>query len=186
MRVLAGAFVAAMCLMATPARAASDVDSKARAHFEAGKAHYGAGNFEAALQEFTAGYDISGRPQFLINIGHASRKLGRLEAARTAFQLYLEKSPPTDPKRDEVQRLFREVNLELSLRPPSVQTSPQTATVTQTESPSWLRRNWWVVALGTVAAGGAAFGIYKVTRGPPTLDASACGTYTLGCVDVSR
>jgi len=50
--------------------------AEARVHFEAGTDHYAAGRYEEAIRRFQAGYALVPRPNFLVNIGQAYRKLG--------------------------------------------------------------------------------------------------------------
>lgn len=65
----------------------------AREHFEAGRALYQLRNFPDAAREFRAGYELSSRPEFLINLGQAYRMLGRLDDARAQFRRYLDDAP---------------------------------------------------------------------------------------------
>ena len=87
-RVVAALVVAVVVLAgaAATARGEGDRESRARAHYEVGLGMYHLGNYRDAIREFSAGYELSPRPQFLINLGQAYRKLGELDKAREMFQ----------------------------------------------------------------------------------------------------
>ena len=68
---------ALLLLLASLAHADEAADASARRHFFAGQAAYGSGRYAEALGEFTAGYALSPRPEFLYNIALAYKNLGR-------------------------------------------------------------------------------------------------------------
>src|SRR3954467_11063977 len=76
-----------------------DPVASARTHFEAGRALYQLGNYNDALREFAAGYELAPRPQFLLNLGQCYRELDDLQHAREMYQRYLHDAPPTDAER---------------------------------------------------------------------------------------
>lgn len=186
----------------TPASAQSpDAIARARTHFEAGRALYNLGNYTDAIREFSAGYELAPRPQFLVNLGQAYRKLGDLPRARDMYRKYLEVAPSTDPDRPQVKQILVELERQLAATPapspapivpvpastPTVTPEPQpTAQAVSTAAPPphrpFLERHWWIFPVGAVVLAGAAVGIYFAVK-PAAVD---CGAATLGCIDAGR
>ena len=74
---------------------------RARQHFLAGKHAFETESYGKALREFQAGYALEPRPGFLLNMGHAARRMGQLREARDYYQKFLatRPSPPADEQR---------------------------------------------------------------------------------------
>ncbi len=68
-------------------------DDEAHARFEAGRVALAAGRNEAALENFTAAYELSRRPELLYNIAIAADRLRRDDVALDAFERYLAAMP---------------------------------------------------------------------------------------------
>ena len=171
---------------------------RARTHFEAGRALYQLGNYNEALREFGAGYELAPRPQFLLNLGQCYRKLNDLDKAREYYQRYLHEAPPTDPERAQAQQILVEIERSIAERdtaaasaaapPPvvaaTVVTPASAATLTARAAPprrTWIKRNWWIVPVGAVVVGvGLGLGVYYGTR------SSACDGANLACWDLSK
>ena len=85
----------------------------AQRHYAAGKLRYEARRFAEALAEFEAGFAVSRRPGFLINMGHCHRQLGELDEAVRDYERYL-----AYDARSESARAVREVVAELRRRMP--------------------------------------------------------------------
>src|SRR5262245_51526681 len=104
----------ALCALAlvlfwhTGVRAEEDSMARARAHFEVGRGMYRLGNYSEALREFSAGYQLAPKPQFLINLGQCYRKLNQLTRAHQMYEKFLAEAPPNDPERESVKRLLAE------------------------------------------------------------------------------
>lgn len=64
--------------------------ARASVAFRRGNERYAAGDFEAALAEFTHAYELLPEYKALYNIGSANVRLERWAAARRAFALYIE------------------------------------------------------------------------------------------------
>jgi Tfp pilus assembly protein PilF len=178
-----------------------DPVARARTHFEAGRALYQLGNYNEALREFAAGYQLAPRPQFLLNLGQCYRKLDDLANARAMYQRYLHDAPASDPERPQAQQILAEIDQQIadkqaaSAPPPTVtapptqtaspSTSPAAMTVTQTAPPpkkSWIKRNWWIIPVGAVVVGvGVGLGVYYGTRSP-----DPCSGANLACWDLSK
>src|SRR5438132_61650 len=83
---------------------------RARAHFEVGLGMYNLGNYREALKEFAAGYQLTHKPKFLVNMGQAYRRLNELDSARGMYNRYLAEAAPNDPDRAQVLRLLTETS----------------------------------------------------------------------------
>jgi hypothetical protein len=74
-------------------KSASD---QARERFERGKVAYSQGDHELAIREWEAAYGIDPRPQIKYNLAQAYERLGKLNEAVKALELYLEKAGSED------------------------------------------------------------------------------------------
>jgi len=183
------AAVVALSLFAAAAvaRAEPDPTAQAREHYEAGRALFKIGDYREAMREFALGYELSPKPEFLINVGHCHRRLGQLEQARDQYQRFLRDAPPDHKRRKEVEQLVAEVEHELEARnakappapavgnparapavaaPPTVPApaaaAPAAVTLTAAPPPpkkSFIRRHWWIIPAATLAAAGLAVGL---------------------------
>jgi tetratricopeptide (TPR) repeat protein len=88
-------------------------EQAARRHFAQGDAAYKAGRYDEALKEFEAGYAISRRPGFLLNMAHTERKLGHLRESRSLYKKYL-LVDGNSKLRDEVHALIGELDSALA------------------------------------------------------------------------
>jgi hypothetical protein len=114
-RAAIGLAAALVITVAGVAEAQTDDElARARAHYEAGRALYGLGNFSDALREFAAGYQLAHRPQFLIDIAHAYRRLAEPLKAREMCERFLAEATPDDPQRPAVGKLIEELDRELA------------------------------------------------------------------------
>ncbi|HXU68557.1 MAG TPA: tetratricopeptide repeat protein [Polyangia bacterium] len=206
---IAWTLAAALVVCAT-ARAESDREARARAHYEVGLGMYHLGNYADAVREFSAGYELSPRPEFLINLGQAYRKLHDLDRARDMFERYMARAPADAPDRVQVRSLLAEVEAERAAVPPTPGAPPPSAppprappttnapSATNAPSPALvvtppallareppprrgLRRWWWTIPVGAVAVG-AALGVtlYLTLRSSQV----SCGSATIACVDL--
>ncbi len=91
---------------------------RARRHFLAGKRAFEAKRYAAALKEFEAGYAIDPRPGFLLNMGHASRRMGELRRAREFYLKFLESDPPASERRSTIA-LVVDIDRQLAEAPTS-------------------------------------------------------------------
>ena len=168
-----GAMVAALAvaavaaaLAAAPAAAAPprqpDAEARARAHYEVGLGMYHLGNYADAVREFSAGYELSPRPEFLIDLGQAYRKLGALDKAAEMFRRYLATTGAEAPDRKQVAGLLDEVEREAAARPPAPSptvpsSGPSTAAAGSSPAPAAAPSSSApTVAPSTAATGSAA------------------------------
>jgi tetratricopeptide (TPR) repeat protein len=90
-----------------PADASPAMAPSARARLERGLAHYGAREYEAAIDEFRAGYEIDPRPEFLFAMAQAERLSGDCASAVILYRRFLATDPPAshaDPARASLER----------------------------------------------------------------------------------
>src|SRR5581483_5940509 len=116
----------AACVVALAPRvvraADEDATARARSHFEIGRGYFRLGNYSEALREFTAGYELAPRPQFLVNLGQCHRMLRDYDHARAMFEKFLAEAPADDPERAAVEQLLEE--LKGMSNPPAVAPAP--------------------------------------------------------------
>jgi tetratricopeptide (TPR) repeat protein len=109
---------------------ATDLE-RAKAHYEAGSGLYQLGRYDEAMREFSAGYALSHRPQFALNIAQCYRMLGRYEEARDMIRRFLDEAPADAPERPSATRLLAETEEQIRLRgappPPPVLEPPPAA-----------------------------------------------------------
>jgi hypothetical protein len=90
-----------------------DSEQAARRRFAEGDAAFKAGHYDQALKEFEAGYAVSRRPGFLLNMAHTQRKLGHLREARSLYKKYL-LVDANSKLRDEVRSVIAELDSALA------------------------------------------------------------------------
>ncbi len=184
------------------AAAQSQADiARAKQHFEAGRALYNLGNFSDAVREFSAGYQLVPRPQFLLNLGQAYRKQNDLPHARDMFKKFLVDAPPHDPDRGQARVILDEIEdalLEQQPLPgapqpidrpladpyagvpsaPALYGTPQP----QPHRKSFMSRHWWIIPVSALVVVGASVGIYFAIK---PADPVSCGQAELGCLAVT-
>jgi tetratricopeptide (TPR) repeat protein len=119
-------------VVASTHNSSSAITQRARRHFLVGKRAFEAKRYAAALKEFEAGYAIDPRPGFLLNMGHASRRMGDLRRARDYYLKFLESDPPASDRRTTIA-LVVEIDRQLAAAPTSAthaSVAPEPAAVT--------------------------------------------------------
>lgn len=138
---------------------------EARQAYRDGEAAFAAGNYPEALVHFQRGYELSGRPRFLLNIGHSQQLMGQLEDALVSYRKFLESDPRPEDRQHAVDAIAAvEADLEKQRAtpvapapppPPVAPTSPPEPAPTVTAAPAPpappLHKRWY-----TWAAVGAA------------------------------
>jgi tetratricopeptide (TPR) repeat protein len=169
------------CLHSAAARAdeapSPDVESRARAHYTAGRTLYQLGNYTDALRELLLGYALIPKYQFLLNMGQCYRRLDDPAKAREMYRKFLQEAPPEDANRPQVETLMRELDQQIAERarvtsPPA---NANTLVATPTTTPP--RRNVgrtlaWAIPVAVVAAAGLSVGLYFALR--PTCSGLVC------------
>lgn len=143
----------------------SDVDEKARSHFEVGRGYFERARYADAHDEFEEAYRLSGRPALLINMSRALEAGRDVAGAIAPLERWLELSPATDPARNDVSARITRLRAEaerLAAAPGTQAAAPQpedtrpsplaAPTPTPPEPPRWLKPTAW-----SLLGGGAAF-----------------------------
>jgi tetratricopeptide (TPR) repeat protein len=109
---------------ATAAPAPSDdALNQAKAHFEAGKNAYNAGDYQVAIREFKAAEALRPSPILDYNIGLANEKLNKKRVAVKYYKRYLE-GMPTASNRAEVEGNIGRLESEIAAAPPPAPNAP--------------------------------------------------------------
>ena len=90
---------------------------KARRHYLMGKQAFEEKRFASAFQEFETGYAIAPRAGFLLDMGHAARRMGDRGRALDLYQRFLSADPPEAERRVAV-RLITDLRREGPAPPP--------------------------------------------------------------------
>lgn len=166
-----------------------EADRAAREHFTRGREAFSAGDFATAAREFSAAYELSGRPQLLYNIGTTYERLHNWEEANIALSRYLERVPDA-PDRAEVQARLNVIQVELqhqaearNARPAESSTNTRVVVIERrVEEPPRHFRTAAFVATGLTAVGAGltlAVGLLADARYNDL--ARNCGQTPTGC-----
>ena len=85
-----------------------DVRAIAASHFKQGQAYFKLGDYDRAIAEYQAAFDLSAEPSLIFNIGLCHVRANRSEEALASFKRYLELAPDgsvSEEAREEVARL---------------------------------------------------------------------------------
>jgi tetratricopeptide (TPR) repeat protein len=169
------AFVCGLCwLTLSPrARAESADDARAKAHFAAAQEYFAQQRFAEAALEFGEAYQLSGRPEMLINRARSEERAGEFEEAVTSLELLFDRHPQTSYREEAEQQLTR-LRAELASRPQAPQPAqlavPEATpvapgpTVATSEQPT---HDWklWPPRVPTLIVGGALVASVLVSVG---------------------
>jgi len=169
---------------------------RAKAYFEAGRAHFRAGEYEAAARAFADGYAVVPRSTFLLNMGLCYRHLKQLDRAEEAFRRFLEGAAPDDPYRKQARELLDEIARErggpspaapaaplVSPTPPAPAIAVAPASAAATPAPArrrQLRTLAWALPVAVVVATGTVVGLVLGLRARGV----GCEDERFGCLDL--
>ena len=119
--------VIALVAHAAPAAADEELSPAARGHLDRGVAYFGDKDYEAAITEFKAGYEIDPKPAFLYAWAQAERLSGDCASAVPLYERFIESEP--DAERQEaakknLERCRTALGPEPAVPPPSPPTAP--------------------------------------------------------------
>ncbi len=101
--------------------AQSTSDDLARRHFESGAAYLEESDYDNALQAFQKAYDLSKRPEILLNIATVHERNAELQPAIDALNQYLSVATPgdehVDPVKLRIQNLQKRLDDEKATAP---------------------------------------------------------------------
>lgn len=121
-RVLSALGCAALLAWSGAAAADDASDELARRHFDSGAAYLEESDYDNALKAFQKSYDLSHRPEILLNIATVQERRGDLAAAITALQAYLAAAPQSDraeTTRLRIQNLQKRLDETAAAQPPA-------------------------------------------------------------------
>ncbi|UJR83729.1 tetratricopeptide repeat protein [Sandaracinus amylolyticus] len=95
------ALLAALSIALVPALGLAQED--ARTLFQRGQTAYSQGDYDAAIEQWTRAYELDPRPLLQFNLSQAYERLGRLEDAIRALELYLERADPNDEHQSDAR-----------------------------------------------------------------------------------
>jgi tetratricopeptide (TPR) repeat protein len=96
--------LAVIMAQVAPVHAQTD-DERARTHFEGGRSYYEQAQYEDAAREFQESFDLSGRPELLLNISQAQERALHYDDAIGAARRYLELRPTADDRKTIEDRI---------------------------------------------------------------------------------
>ncbi len=108
--------------VAVAAPESADV-KQAREHYKKGEAAFAGGRFDEAYREFDAGYSLSQRPLFLVNMAHVERRRGDLRKALAMYRKYL-LIEPESKLRVDVESVIKEIEVALAAEDAAAQPAP--------------------------------------------------------------
>jgi tetratricopeptide (TPR) repeat protein len=146
-------------LGAAHAQVVASDDERGRKHFEAGASYYELGRYAEAAREFHEAFDLSGRPEMLLNVSRAHEHAGELHDAVLALELLLERYPQTSyrAEAEAVLARLRPLDRAPAVAAPALELAPvpQRAARPPESAPSQEPRLWPPSTL-TLALGGSA------------------------------
>ena len=81
-------------MIARPATAQEDANARARVHFDAGTRFYEMGDYERAIAEWQASYELTALPELLYNMYTAYERLGEHREAADHLERFIESGHP--------------------------------------------------------------------------------------------
>jgi tetratricopeptide (TPR) repeat protein len=116
----AAAVAFAVCLWSAPSLAQSTSDDLARRHFDSGVAYLEESDYENALKAFKKAYELSKRPEILLNLATVHERQSDLPAAVASLKAYLDAAPQgehAETVKLRLQNLEKRVQEQEAVRP---------------------------------------------------------------------
>ncbi len=166
--LLAGLLLGTL-LWVAPVQAQTPDDDMARTHFQSGRLYFDRGEYEAALHDFEAAYELSHRTPLLYNLYVTLENLGRFSEAAERLERYLAEDTALDAE--------TRANYESRLANLRVRAAEQEEATTATPpSPSSGGMGGLGVAgIATLAVGGASLVVFAITGPMALAEDSAVG-----------
>jgi len=102
----------------------------ARTLFMRGQSAYSQGDYDAAIASWTRAYELDPRPLLQFNLSQAYERLGRIEDAIRALELYLERADPSDEHQADARARVSSLRERLSRTSLRIVGGPEGATIT--------------------------------------------------------
>jgi hypothetical protein len=149
---------------------AQDATEEARQHFDAGTQAFDTGDYDRAVSEFRASYDLTHHPDLLFNIYSAAERAGRLPEAAGALEQFLAEGELEAERRPALEQRLARLRERIAAEsepaeteaqpPPEVEApEPEAQVAPEPEPPSGPHP----AAIGTLIAAGvlaASFGVF--------------------------
>ena len=151
------ACLAALWLWPAWASAESLDDERARAHFAAGQEYFAQERYAEAASEFDEAYQLSGRPEMLINRARAEERAGGIDQAIGSLELLFERYPQTSYRAEAEPQLER-LRAERGARASEAKPAEPAEGAEGAPGPAEPKRNklkLWPPRLPTLIVGGA-------------------------------
>lgn len=87
----------------------------AKTHFRRGETAYEQANYEIAIQEWRKAYQLEKKPRIQHNLALAYERLGRLQEAASALEIFLKSADPDDPAYGEATARLNSIKQRLAL-----------------------------------------------------------------------
>jgi len=71
----------------------ADDKQRAAAHYDAARSAYSFGNYDVAIREYQAAFDLSGAPEYVFNIAQTQRAKGDKKSALESYKKYIALDP---------------------------------------------------------------------------------------------
>jgi tetratricopeptide (TPR) repeat protein len=120
-------------------------------HLERGLQHYQDGEFELAIDEFSAGYELDPQPELLFALAQAERLSGDCASASVYYREFLDTDPP-DAQRDAATMHLDACDDALSSTP----NRDQEVLEIEVPAPELQSRRWFHDVVGDVMLGAGA------------------------------
>ncbi|MCC6994849.1 MAG: hypothetical protein IT370_09595 [Deltaproteobacteria bacterium] len=125
--VVLGALVVSLAGGVARVQAAPKVDdaavAKAKEHYKKGTFFYDTGEFDKAIAEYLAGYEVQSDPVFLFNIAQSHRQLGNHDKAVFFYKSFLRNSPNA-PNAEMVRQRIAELEELIQKKKESLEKPP--------------------------------------------------------------
>ncbi|AKF03580.1 hypothetical protein DB32_000729 [Sandaracinus amylolyticus] len=180
--MISGLVALTIATIAASAHAQTPADEQARTHFESGRLYFERGEYDAALREFEAAYELSHRTQLLYNIYLTLERLGRPGDAADRLEAFVAASTELDAEaranfETRIANL-RERAAELA-REDEARAARERETTPITPPPDEGIGTLGVIGIAGLAAGGASLLVFAITGGLAAAEdsslADSCG-----------
>lgn len=146
------------------AQAPTPTDQQARTHFESGRLYFERGQYEAALREFEAAYELSHRAALLYNIVLTNERLARYGEAADRLEQYLREDTSIDAEQRETLTARVGSLRERAERAAAASTPVQAPEPVAPAGPGGLGP-LGIAGIGALAAGGASLVVFAIAGG---------------------
>lgn len=144
-------------------------DEMARTHFQSGRLYFDRGEYEAALRDFEAAYELSHRTPLLYNLYVTLENLGRFSEAAERLERYLAEDTALDAEtRANYESRLANLRLRATEHDDAVEPTPSAS--------SGGMGPLGIAGITTLAVGGASLIVFAITGPMALAEDAAVGT----------